>query len=536
MNYFLYKSFLGCVFTKEFVKRIQNRISILYPASRTYIIKKTSDTLLRVFIVSIIAVAGMMMFADMSLYYVLITIAMIYVISTSVVYSSLDKTETKLLTGLEQFITDVRYRFRFDGMVEEAIEDAINISEYEMSLHGNLILDTLRENMKKNYDSPYKEYAPNHFFMTFYVMCETVIIYGDKIVDGKSTFLRNICYLKEDIHIEILRRKKLQNEFMGLTGITILPVFAIKPIEVWAKYNMPELAGEYDSVKGIIITLCLVMLSVVTFMIIKRLRYTSDIEDTKSEWVSQMLKNSFVENILIRIIATNYSKYFKLDRILKSIVYKYNIKEFMLVRIVYSSIGFFLGLILGVSIGIGFFSIILGITIWFLVYFGMYVSILFKRQMMLISREEEIVRFQTIILILMHMDRINIEKILENMEAFAVVFKDIIEKMSDHLAYKGKKIFEEAKDEVSFIPFERLIDAFIASDRIGIADAFEDVESDRTYYVEKHKQENEEIVKNKALIAKFIAFIPLCGVIIFKLVIPFIIMGMTQLENFNMTI
>ena len=154
----------------------------------------------------------------------------------------------------------------------------------------------------------------------------------------------------------------------------------------------------------------------------------------------------------------------------------------------------------------------------------------------MITREDEVVRFQTIILILMHMDRITIEQILEQMEEFAMVFKDTLEKISDHLVFKGKKVFEEAKDEVSFVPFERLIDAFIASDRIGIRSAFEDVEGDRSYYVEKHKQENEELVKNKALIAKFIAFIPLCSVIIIKLILPFVITGMEQVGNFNFNI
>ena len=54
---------------------------------------------------------------------------------------------------------------------------------------------------------------------------------------------------------------------------------------------------------------------------------------------------------------------------------------------------------------------------------------------------------------------------------------------------------------------------------------------DMLYYVEKHKQENEEIAHNKALIAKFIAFVPLCLVILFKLILPFVLMGIKQLSK-----
>ncbi len=536
MLYLVYKCFSRNMLTRDFVRRIENRMTILYPGPRNYFVKKTALTLVRVMIFSLISVVGMMMFADMSFYYVCITIAMTYVICTSIVYNRLDKIETKLLSSLEQFITDVRYRYRFDKMIEDALEDAINTADYEMSLHGQLILDILRENQKKSYDNPYREYSPNHFFMTLYVICETVMIYGDKYVDGRSMFLKNIGYLKEDIHGEIIRRNQIRNEFMGLTGITVLPVFAIKPIEMWATYNMPELSNEYSTIKGIIITIALVLFSMITFMIIKRLRYDSEIDNHKGTWVQTLLNIPWIESVMIKIVSLNYSKYFKIDRKLKSIVYKYNVKELLLVRMVYSTFAAVLSMMIMLTIGVGILSLPAGIIVGILVYMGIYVSILFRQQIMLIGREEEVIRFQTIILVLMHMDRITVEKLLENMESFAVVFKDSIEKIADHLAYKGNKIFYEAKDEASFIPYERLIDAFIASDRIGICSAFEDVEADRTYYVEKHKLENQEIVKNKALIAKFIAFIPLCSVIIFKLVLPFIIYGMQQLGSFSMTI
>ncbi|MBO5069610.1 MAG: thioredoxin domain-containing protein, partial [Roseburia sp.] len=44
--------------------------------------------------------------------------------------------------------------------------------------------------------------------------------------------------------------------------------------------------------------------------------------------------------------------------------------------------------------------------------------------------------------------------------------------------------------------------------------------------MEKHKQENEIMIGNKALIAKFIAFIPMCMVICFVLVVPFVYQGL----------
>ncbi len=145
------------------------------------------------------------------------------------------------------------------------------------------------------------------------------------------------------------------------------------------------------------------------------------------------------------------------------------------------------------------------------------------------EREEEIVRFQTIILMIMHIDRMTIAEILQKLESFAVLFKTHIYELSNVLSYKGTDTFREAKGTTGFAPYEKMMDSFIACDTMPIYQAFEDVESDRMYYVEKHKQDNDEIINKKSLIARAIAFLPLCLVIIVKLIIPFVVQGISSL-------
>ena len=152
------------------------------------------------------------------------------------------------------------------------------------------------------------------------------------------------------------------------------------------------------------------------------------------------------------------------------------------------------------------------------------------------EREEEIVRFQNIILMMMHMDKVTIEQIISELERFAKVFKSALEKISDKYTYKGKEVFIEAKMEVQFRPFERLMDGFIACDNTYICDAFDDLEKDRRYFIDRHKQENERIIEDKTTIAKFLSFIPLCLVIIVKLIVPFVMYGISSLQDINMMI
>ena len=147
----VYKCFLRFWLTRQFTRNIERRMNILYPGARDIVIQRTGATLCKVFCMGCVSVVALMCFAKLSLYYMAIMLAMIYVISVNVVYNGLDKIETKMLVELEHFINHVRYRFRFDGMIDEALDDAINMAGYEMSLHGQLILNMLKDNINRKY-------------------------------------------------------------------------------------------------------------------------------------------------------------------------------------------------------------------------------------------------------------------------------------------------------------------------------------------------------------------------------------------------
>ena len=130
-------------------------------------------------------------------------------------------------------------------------------------------------------------------------------------------------------------------------------------------------------------------------------------------------------------------------------------------------------------------------------------------------------------------NKITVEQILEQLERFAVSFKKQIEEISDKLSYKGIMIFKEYRDKSDFLPFNRIIDGFIACDDMYIHKAFEDIEMDRRYYIDKHKQENAHTIEQRGAVAKFLSFIPMCAVIIIKLVVPFTIEGIREMAMSN---
>ena len=192
--------------------------------------------------------------------------------------------------------------------------------------------------------------------------------------------------------------------------------------------------------------------------------------------------------------------------------------------------------LVSLAVGCGIYFIPVAATAGVVYHVGYIWYIKVKRHLMAMEKEDEIIRFQGIILMLMHADRITVDQILMQMERFAVNFKMQIEEISDKLSYKGMSVFKEVKEQTEYLPFSRLLDGFIACDDMYICKAFEDVELDRKYYIEKHKQDNQLYIEQRGAVAKFISYIPLCAVAIVKLVIPFVVEGMRQMASSGMAI
>lgn len=531
MNNIIYKMCSSCFLTSGLVRKIEQRVYILYPSTKNSVIKRTERYLKKMIILALSVTIMLMIFAELSFYYTCLVGVLVYVIANSYVNTSLLKQELKLISMFEEFITEVHFRYQFEENVLKAIEDAINKVPYEMAVHGEMILAYLKKAYKGEGDD-YREISPDSLFLTFYSLSLTVLSYGDKSVESGSLYLKNLGYLKEDINVEILKRRKLEGQFIGLFGVTLIPVFFIKVIEKWALSNMPDLYDYYNGVSGILTTLALSFLTIGIYKFIAYLRNPKKPLEYKSRWTEKLLENDNIKYLVIKIIKINYKKSERINVLLKSVKYPYEIKEFVLRRIIFTGISMILSLMVFASIGMGIVFCLTGaVGVAVITYNIILIQIIVKRKIMLLNSEEEIVRFQSVILMLMHMDRITVYEILKEIDNFAIVFKEDVEKMINSYSYKGMKVFEEAKENTGFMPFEKLLDNFLAVDLLGVKNAFYNMETERRYYVEKHKTENEEIIAKKAAIAKVIAFVPICLVIILKLILPFVVEGMAQLSN-----
>lgn len=175
-------------------------------------------------------------------------------------------------------------------------------------------------------------------------------------------------------------------------------------------------------------------------------------------------------------------------------------------------------------------SILFGVT-------GYYVPwwmLLFRERIVKLNMEDEVMQFHTIILMLIHIERIHVEDILKWMEQFADIFKSAISKCINNFETSDKEALEQLALDEPYQPFVRIVENLqSAADKITIAHAFDELVTEREYYQEKRKQDNEILVNKKGMWGKFIAFIPLGATVFLYLLLPFIMVSATQLTEFS---
>lgn len=158
--------------------------------------------------------------------------------------------------------------------------------------------------------------------------------------------------------------------------------------------------------------------------------------------------------------------------------------------------------------------------------------LMFQVKMRQIEMEDEVMQFQTIIVMLMRIERVNVEIILEWLERYANIFKAPITKCVNNYEAGAWEALEEMKDEVTYPQLIRIIESLQAAvEKIPIRDAFDELDSEREYYQEKRKESNERLIKRKAMIGKFIGFAPMVTMFVLYLIIPLVYIGLTSMST-----
>ena len=156
----------------------------------------------------------------------------------------------------------------------------------------------------------------------------------------------------------------------------------------------------------------------------------------------------------------------------------------------------------------------------------------FQAKMRQLEMEDEVMQFQTIILMLMKIERVNVEIILEWLERYANIFKEPISKCVNNYESGPWEALEQLKEDVSFQQFIRIVESLQAAvEKIPIADAFDELDTERDYYQAKRKESNERLISRKGMIRRAIGFAPMIVIFVGYLIIPLVFIGLTSMST-----
>lgn len=178
------------------------------------------------------------------------------------------------------------------------------------------------------------------------------------------------------------------------------------------------------------------------------------------------------------------------------------------------------------------FEILLAFAFSIIGYMAQMWILKFQAKMRQLEMEDEVMQFQTIILMLMRIERVNVEIILEWLERYSNIFKSQITRCVNDYEAGAWEALEELKNEISYMPMIRIVESMQAAvEKIPIKDAFDELESEREYYRDKRKESNERLIKRQGMIGKVIGFAPMVSLFVGYLIVPLVFIGLTSMSS-----
>ena len=178
------------------------------------------------------------------------------------------------------------------------------------------------------------------------------------------------------------------------------------------------------------------------------------------------------------------------------------------------------------------FELLLAIVFAIIAYMAPIWLLYFQRKMRQLEMEDEVMQFQTIILMLMRIERVNVEIILEWLERYANIFKDPITKCVNNYESGPWEALEEMKNDIENPQLIRIVEGLQAAvEKIPIADAFDELDTERAYYQDKRKDSNERLISRKGMIGKAIGFAPMIILFVGYLIVPLVVIGIMSMGS-----
>lgn len=182
---------------------------------------------------------------------------------------------------------------------------------------------------------------------------------------------------------------------------------------------------------------------------------------------------------------------------------------------------------------IKYWQVLLSILVALIAYYMPTLVLIIRNKIREMEKENEIMQFQSIILMLMYIDRIDVQTILEWLCRFSYAFKEPIATTLNNYESGAYEALEELKEAVPYKDFQRIVEQLqSAVERIPVRDAFDELETERGFYYERRKEGNQRLIQKKVTYGKVLGFMPMIILIGGYLVAPLMVVSIMQMMSY----
>lgn len=623
----VYMTFVKMPFVKYYTKKTRLKLEMTNDYTEYELRRRAGKAML---IAIIFMFTSLFVFLNLvnDLYMSLIVIVGVLIVTEKVIDMGITSVSEKILKQMPEAFTSIRHAFHEHGMIEESFDTAIDdLGDLEIvpqlrRIRNAMVSEKPEIELERYYDT-----APNRFLKLFAGVSYLTLDLGDRKVDGTSVYLKNLNNILSEIHLEILKRDKINYMFRSLTIIAVAPLVAIKPLQNWAESNFPALLSFYDSSIGFFMQSLILVSIFVSYLMLRIVK--EDVEEIKFDRVSgikwqdkvykirlvklvvdafksrkntrkrkkeeTLIKNNnayltiewlYVNKLTSMVVAfvltltlllnmqhidvssvyTKISDEFlsfgklspqqeaaaaAINRSDNEYIEKYKNKKVTKEQIASEMVDPITGEVDQDTVDriyskietvknsyLKWWQVLTSIGVGAIAYFIPTLVLIIKNKIREMEKENEIMQFQSIILMLMYIDRVDVQTILEWLARFSYAFKEPISTCLNNYEAGAEIALEELKEAVPYKDFQRIVEQLISAvERIPVRAAFDELETERAFFHERRKEGNERLVQKKATIGKVLGFTPMILLIGGYLVAPLMIVSIMQMMSYfnNMT-
>ncbi len=623
----VYLTFIKMPIIKYYTKKTRLKLEMTNDYTEYELRRRTGKTMLTAVVFMFVSLFVFLNLVN-DLYMSLIVIIGVLIVTEKVIDLGITSVSEKILKQMPEAFTSIRHAFHEHGMVEESFNAAIDdLGEKEVVPQLRRIKEAMISENPEIELERYYDTAPNRFLKLFAGVSYLTLDLGDRKVDGTSVYLKNLNNILSEIHLEILKRDKINYMFRSLTVIAVVPLIAIKPLQAWAESNFPALLNFYDSSIGFFMQSLIIVSIFICYLLLRIVK--EDVEEIKFDrvsgvkWQEKVYKYHFVK-ILVDAFKSreNTRKRRKEETLIKNTNAYLTIEWLYVNKLTAALVAFILSLTLllnmqhidisGVynkisdeflSFGklspaqqaaadainktdneyiekykgkkvtkeqiaselvdpvtgevdttavdriyskietvkksyLKFWQVLTSLIIAVIAYMLPSFILYIKNKIREMEKENEIMQFQSIILMLMYIDRVDVQTILEWLARFSYAFKEPISTCLNNYEAGAELALEELKEAVPYKDFQRIVEQLLSAvERIPVRSAFDELETERAYFHERRKDGNERLIQKKVTIGKVLGFTPMVLLIGGYLVAPLMIVSIMQMMSYfsNMT-